>query len=513
MEWRGSWRRGAAALLAAVVIAGIPAATTAAPAAGAPPGPAVWPRVKLLPAAASITLPRAGGSVYLDPGIWVASLGAALRLDVQRADYRSPVTVTQVVSRPGGGTVRVRWPGSVVAPVPGRLRGFFRLTVATTAGRVLLTRSLGFCPDSADPERALPSAAVTSPYPQQCVADPFFQSLVWGVARGWAVDPQEASTPVLPLRLGHYQVTETIAPRYRRLLHITAADAVARVRLTVTPGPPCCTAPAVPRRPGAPGAARGGARPPAPRVPRLADPPASSLPDLIPLPSWGIWVSHHPATRHHPASDQLDFSATVWVGGHGPLDVQGFRSPGSPRMAAYQYFWQDGRVIGRAPAGTMGFDAQRGHDHWHFQQFARYSLLAAARRTAVRSYKMGFCLAPTEPVDLLLPGAPWQPPSVGLGGQCGVPTALWVRELLPVGWGDTYVQYLQGQSFDITGLPDGTYYIEIAANPEHLLHETDTGNDVSLRRVILGGSPGHRWVRVPAWHGIDPEGAAARGGG
>jgi hypothetical protein len=24
--------------------------------------------------------------------------------------------------------------------------------------------------------------------------------------------------------------------------------------------------------------------------------------------------------------------------------------------------------------------------------------------------------------------------------------------------------------------------------------------------VILGGTPGHRTVKVPAWHGIDPEG-------
>jgi hypothetical protein len=35
--------------------------------------------------------------------------------------------------------------------------------------------------------------------------------------------------------------------------------------------------------------------------------------------------------------------------------------------------------------------------------------------------------------------------------------------------------------------------------------ETTTANDVSLRKVILGGSPGHRTVRVPAWPGIDPE--------
>jgi hypothetical protein len=68
------------------------------------------------------------------------------------------------------------------------------------------------------------------------------------------------------------------------------------------------------------------------------------------------------------------------------------------------------------------------------------------------------------------------------------------------------VQSLPGQSFDITDLRNGTYYISIEANPLRALYEVRTGNDTSLRKVILGGTPGKRTVRVPAWHGIDPEG-------
>ncbi|HUJ04907.1 MAG TPA: hypothetical protein VLX31_02230 [Streptosporangiaceae bacterium] len=59
---------------------------------------------------------------------------------------------------------------------------------------------------------------------------------------------------------------------------------------------------------------------------------------------------------------------------------------------------------------------------------------------------------------------------------------------------------------NISSLPNGTYYIEVIANPEHLLHETNDGNDVSLRKVIIGGTPGNRTVRVPAYDGVDPEG-------
>jgi hypothetical protein len=186
--------------------------------------------------------------------------------------------------------------------------------------------------------------------------------------------------------------------------------------------------------------------------------------------------------------------------------VVGFRTNGSPVMQAYQYFWENGRVIGRARAGTMGFDSKPGHNHWHFEQFARYQLLDAAKNLAVRSRKVGFCIAPTDPVALLARHAVWQPPFTGFFGACGTPTALSVQEMMPIGWGDTYTQTLPGQAFDITSVPNGTYYIEIIANPEHVLYETNTHNDVSLRKVILGGTPGARTVTVPAWHGIDPEG-------
>ena len=257
----------------------------------------------------------------------------------------------------------------------------------------------------------------------------------------------------------------------------------------------CCGA-AAPR-------SRGPARPLAslPRVPYLTHPPAAALPDLVPLPSWGISTFHD----RRSGRDLLNFGATVWVGGNSPLDVEGFRSNGSPVMKAYQYFWQNGHVIGRVRAGTMGFDSQQGHNHWHFEQFARYQLLGSTKKVALRSHKVGFCIAPSDPVNLLAPHAVWQPSFTGLTGACGSPSALWVQEMMPVGWGDTYFQSVAGQSFDITSVPNGTYYIEVIANPLHVLYESNTRNDVSLRKVILGGTPGHRTVTVPAWHGIDPE--------
>ena len=80
--------------------------------------------------------------------------------------------------------------------------------------------------------------------------------------------------------------------------------------------------------------------------------------------------------------------------------------------------------------------------------------------------------------------------------------------MLPVGWGDTYYQALPGQSFDITDLPNGTYFIQITANPQGLLMVGSTTNNTELRRIILGGRLGHPTVRVPRWHGIDTEGGS-----
>ncbi len=175
-------------------------------------------------------------------------------------------------------------------------------------------------------------------------------------------------------------------------------------------------------------------------------------------------------------------------------------------MDAFQYFYDGDTQVGRAPVGSFEYDSRHGHTHWHFRQFATYELLAADKTTAVVSQKEAFCLAPTDPIDLTLPGATYRPYPLGLDTACGGPDALWIREVLPLGWGDTYYQGLPGQAFDVTDLPNGTYYIKVQANPGGRLYEQHRGNNVRLREVRLRGRVGDRRIIVPAWHGIDTEG-------
>lgn len=136
---------------------------------------------------------------------------------------------------------------------------------------------------------------------------------------------------------------------------------------------------------------------------RIADDPVAPLPNLRGLPAYGI------NTLRIHGRDYLAFGADVWNAGPGHLVVEGFRHEGEALMDAYQYFLVDGEVVGRVGAGVFEYDDRAGRDHWHFTQFARYSLVDGARSEVVRSDKEAFCLAPTDAIDLLHRGGMWRP--------------------------------------------------------------------------------------------------------
>ncbi len=46
-----------------------------------------------------------------------------------------------------------------------------------------------------------------------------------------------------------------------------------------------------------------------------------------------------------------------------------------------------------------------------------------------------------------------------------------------------------------------------------MLIEGSTANNTELREIKLRGTPGHRRVIVPLWHGINTEGNGGGGGG
>jgi hypothetical protein len=151
-------------------------------------------------------------------------------------------------------------------------------------------------------------------------------------------------------------------------------------------------------------------------------------------------------------------------------------------MDAYQYFYDGGKPVGRAPVGTFEYDPRPGHEHWHFRQFARYTLLDASKQNLVVSEKEAFCLTPTEPIDLI---AECRPQARG-DGVPGARRGIELDGRADTGWETPYPD-APGQSFDISGLPNGTTSSRWH-EPGATVYERDTTNDVVLRRIRLSGT-------------------------
>ncbi|MEU2288674.1 lysyl oxidase family protein [Streptomyces sp. NPDC013178] len=550
---RAAFAAGAA--LTVVAVAG------AAPGAGAAPKskPGV-PELKLIAASKSVTLDRwqwegEPPGVFLDLGTYVSVDNAPLEFKVTRKSYKDPVVAEQIL-RDGTKTKTKKLPAGLVNDFAG-LPDFLEVSVKDASGAEVATAKQTFCPNNAS-GRIRPDAPATSHYPQSCPTNPFTLGSVWGVEKGWAANTNAQDYDQrVDLPAGEYTATVSVAKKYRDFFGIP--DERPTVKVTVREqtdegggvglrssaahgghgahgahsaqaagepaghgnhhyGPRGADAPTPPALSHAledrglahhlgdgkghtdgsriAPALKANPKRPAGRATVPADVPK---PDLRSLPAWGFQITDG-EDGDVPGKDYLAFSANVWNAGPAPLVVDGFRSPGQDLMDAYQYFYDaNGKQVGYTPTGTMEWDPRVGHEHWHFTDFASYRLLSEDKTKSVRSGKEAFCLANTDAVDYTVKNANWHPYNTDLSTACGEQNSISVREVLDVGSGDTYTQYRPGQSFDITDLPNGTYYVEVLANPAKRLKETNLNNNTSLRKVVLGGTPGARTVSVPPY--------------
>jgi lysyl oxidase len=477
-----------------------------------------------------------------DLGLHAVAGKDAFEIWAKRAGYDKPIVAERTVVK-NGKKSKVALPAGTVTDFTG-LKDFTTISITDDAGTVVQEYKTSFCGNSWGSARTRPDAPATTPYPTQCGGDnPFTLGAVWGVQAGWdATVPDQPYSreggPAFDLAPGKYHATATVNPAYQSLFGIPEAQSQVKVDVTVVDvdvdrkGAAARVAAAKAARTakvaGPAAAARvadkhsahaleGDAaeqvsaynpafRPPAKRPATLkAKPAAGPRPDLRSLPAWGISIE--PGTNEQTGERDgkwyVNFGATVWNGGTSPLLVDGFRRSGTELMDAYQYFFDaQGNQVGSVPAGTMQWDDREGHKHWHFTDFAQYNLLDSTQKLAVRSGKEAFCLANTDAVDYTLPNAKWRPDNTDLSTSCGANTVIAVREVLDIGNGDTYSQSRPGQSFEITDLPNGTYYIQVLANPSNKLSEVSTTNNSALRQIVLGGTPDNRTLTVPPVFGI-----------
>ncbi|GAB1689451.1 lysyl oxidase family protein [Krasilnikovia sp. M28-CT-15] len=535
------------------------AVTTAVAAAAAGVGVATAatdpPALTFMAATPNVTAER---HIFGDSSYFTVDLGVNLiagknpfEVRASRKSYADPIVAQQFVTEKGK-TKAVNLPKGMVTDFLG-LKNFATITVKDSAGKQIKQYQQDFCPNGYETHRTRPDAPAESPYPRDCNgSNPFTLGAVWGIQAGWNAPVAsegyrgETGSSPLDLPVGDYAVTVELNKAYRDFFKIPAKSTSVQLAMKVVeikesdggdgPGPVPSGAPrltakdaraakaradqAAAAAPGDEHSVHGGEgveskqiagylpafRPPA-KAPQAAmattaQAPKGPRPDLRSLPAWGISLEE--GTDGNPDGKwYINFGATVWNAGPSTLLVDGFRRTGTELMDAYQYFFDaKGKQVGSAKAGTMEWDNREGHKHWHFTDFAQYNLLKADKKLAVKSGKEAFCLANTDAVDYTVPNAKWRPENTDLSTACGGNTAVAVREVLDSGNGDTYSQARPGQSFEVTDLPNGTYYIEVKANPANKLAEASTTNNTSLRKVILGGTPKARTLTVPPVNGI-----------
>lgn len=205
-------------------------------------------------------------------------------------------------------------------------------------------------------------------------------------------------------------------------------------------------------------------------------------------------------TRGAGGRYELGFNSAVENHGRGALRVYGRRGAGANDMVAEQVVRRaDGSLL-RVPAvGTIRYTRTKGHHHWHLLRFDRYELRRAFDHTLVRpDRKTGFCLGDRYDSGRSFRAKPSQ---AVFNTNCRLyaPRASSVDMAISVGYGDDYRAYLEGQSFDVSGLPAGQYELVNRVNAGRRLRERHYWNNAASVRLRLswpGGENARPRVRV-----------------
>jgi hypothetical protein len=220
-------------------------------------------------------------------------------------------------------------------------------------------------------------------------------------------------------------------------------------------------------------------------VAQAGDAGTAHLPDLVTLPPSELRLE----TNRQAGTKTLRFSNAVANLGRGRLEVRPVNNPANGTTVGYQrVYTHDGAgnwsLQSEFPIGTFEFHPS--HNHWHFGGFSLYELRnrnldgSIGRKVLRSSGKVSFCMVDSVPVNVGLEHAS---PSPGYG-TCNQ-TA---NQGLSVGWADVYGWSLPGQSIDVSGLPNGTYWLVSTADPENRITEINNHNNRGAVKVTIIGS-------------------------
>ncbi|GEM_PF-5799553 len=204
-------------------------------------------------------------------------------------------------------------------------------------------------------------------------------------------------------------------------------------------------------------------------------------PDLTPLTNvakgwlYGSTID----TTTIPGRTLLRFATTIGNLGTGPIELRGASvNPDGTHNVNQRVYDSSGGFVDQY-AGTFTYHA--GHAHLHYSDFAVYNLRESLTGGAIGDVvamggKVSFCLRDIEKLSLGLPGTPATAQYTSCNTFQGI----------SVGWADVYPATLVDQWIDITGVADGSYWLEVVLDPVNRLVETNEANNVARVPVQLG---------------------------
>jgi len=189
----------------------------------------------------------------------------------------------------------------------------------------------------------------------------------------------------------------------------------------------------------------------------------------------------------------LRFNGYIHNVGPGALDFRGSRKSAAEPMKAFQRVYSsDGSFKEEPSSAELVYVSADGHQHWHLQRVARYSLWNAARSAEVApAQKVGFCLDDSEHVE------PAVGPSEAVYSDATgrefcrqhQPEATSLFEGVSRGWRDLYKSNLAFQWVDASEVLPGEYWLREDVNTTGVVKEAGGANAPSYatKPTVISG--------------------------
>jgi hypothetical protein len=202
------------------------------------------------------------------------------------------------------------------------------------------------------------------------------------------------------------------------------------------------------------------------------------LPDMITLPA--TLADHYLDWTTIPGRVLLRLSSSTPNIGRGALEIQGRAVVSELQREVVQRIYRDDGSFSDRLAGTFTHHPE--HAHVHFDGWAAYRLRAITDEGGVgeviaEGAKTSFCLLDLVEHNLAHP-------EIGPSRykDCGFDV-----QGISAGWSDVYQSGLPDQWIDVTGIPNGSYWLEAEVDPLNAIVELNDANNVSRIEMMLGG--------------------------